>query len=59
MTKKDLLYLFWIFIRCGFLIYLSCVFLGLGVLIPAIFIFILIFIDLGVEFLKMVENSND
>ena len=57
MTKKDFYNLSWIFIRCGFLIYISCILLELNVLIPLVLIWIFIFLDLGVEFLKMVEDT--
>jgi hypothetical protein len=57
MTKKDLRHLSWIFIKCAFLIYITCVLLELNILILPVLIFIFIFIDLGVEFLKMVEDT--
>ena len=57
MSKKDFYYLSWIFIRYGFLIYISCILLELNVLIPLVLIWIFVFLDLGVEFLKMIDNT--
>jgi hypothetical protein len=57
MTKKDFYYLSWIFIRYGFLIYISSILLELNVLIPLVLIWIFVFLDLGVEFLKMIDDT--
>ena len=57
MSKKDFYYLSWIFIRYGFLIYISSILLELNVLIPLVLILIFVFLDLGVEFLKMIDDT--
>ena len=57
MSKKDFYYLSWIFIRYGFLIYISSILLELNVLIPLVLIWIFVFLDLGVEFLKMIDDT--
>ena len=57
MTKNDLYHFSWITIRCAFLIYISCVLLELNILILPVLIFIFIFLDLGVEFLKNLEDT--
>lgn len=55
--KEQQLPLFlWMVVKNGFLVFLSCLLLDAGILIPAILIYVFMFIDLGIEFMRMVET---
>jgi accessory gene regulator protein AgrB len=55
MTKTQVFQISWFIMKYGFLIYVSCLLLNLGVIIPSILIWGFVFVDLGYEFLRMVE----
>jgi hypothetical protein len=56
MTKTNLLFwVLWLILKNGFYIFLSCFLLGKTAILLALLVYVFIFIDLGFEFLRMVE----
>jgi hypothetical protein len=57
MTKTNLLsWIIWSVLKNGFYIFLSCILLEKSAVLLALLVYVFIFIDLGFEFLKMVEK---
>jgi hypothetical protein len=58
MTKTNLpFWIIWLVLKNGFYIFLSCILLGKSAILLALLVYVFIFIDLGFEFLRMVENA--
>ena len=54
--KQQLPFFLWMMVKNGFLVFLSCLLLDAGILIPAILIYVFMFVDLGIEFMRIVET---
>jgi hypothetical protein len=58
MAKTNLLsWIIWSVLKNGFYIFLSCVLLEKSAILLALLVYAFILIDLGFEFLRMVENA--
>ena len=58
MTKTNLpFWIIWLVLKNGFYIFLSCFLLEKTAILLALLVYVFIFIDLGFEFLRMVEND--
>ena len=57
MTETNLIFwVLWLILKNGFYIFLSCFILEKGAILLALLVLVFIFIDLGFEFLRVVDT---